>query len=131
MNAQLLRTSFDLISPEKFAHAFYVRLFERYPMLRSLFVQDISIQEHSLAATLQIIVQAAEQQEDLSQMLYLLGKRHVMYGVLPEYYPLLQTVLLETFSASLGERFTPAMRQAWTETYENVSAAMQQAAAEY
>jgi hemoglobin-like flavoprotein len=50
---------------------------------------------------------------------------------LPEYYPLLQTVLLETFSASLGERFTPAMRQAWTETYENVSAAMQQAAAEY
>jgi len=131
MNAQLLRTSFDLISPETFAHAFYVRLFERYPTLRSLFVQDISIQEHSLAATLQIIVQAAEQQEDLSHMLYLLGKRHVMYGVLPEYYPLLQTVLLETFSASLGERFTPAMRQAWTETYENVSAAMQQAAAEY
>jgi hemoglobin-like flavoprotein len=131
MNAQLLRTSFDLISPEKFAHAFYVHLFERYPTLRSLFVQDISIQEHSLAATLQIIMQAAEQQEDLSHMLYLLGKRHVMYGVLPEYYPLLQTVLLETFSASLGERFTPAMRQAWTETYENVSAAMQQAAAEY
>ena len=131
MNAQLLRTSFDLISPEKFSHAFYVRLFERYPTLRSLFVQDISIQEHSLAATLQIIVQAAEHQEGLSHMLYLLGKRHVMYGVLPEYYPLLQTVLLETFSASLGERFTPAMRQAWTETYENVSAAMQQAAAEY
>ena len=131
MNAQLLRTSFDLISPETFAHAFYVRLFERYPTLQSLFVQDISIQEHSLAATLQVIVRAAEQQEDLSRTLYLLGKRHVMYGVLPEYYPLLQTVLLETFSASLGERFTPAMRQAWTETYENVSAAMQQAAAEY
>jgi methyl-accepting chemotaxis protein len=130
MKAQLLRSSFDLISPEKFVHAFYIRLFERYPALRPLFVQDISIQERSLAATLEVIVQAAEQQEDLSHMLYLLGKRHAMYGVLPEHYPLLGTALLETFSLSLGERFTPEMRQAWTETYDSVSAAMQKAAAE-
>ncbi len=63
-------------------------------------------------------------------MLYLLGKRHALYGVLPEHYPLLQTALLETFSASLGERFTPAMHQAWTETYASISAVMQKAAAE-
>ncbi len=130
MKAQLLRSSFDLISPEKFTHAFYVRLFERYPALRPLFVQDIYIQERSLAATLQLIVHAAEQQEDLSHMLYMLGKRHAMYGVLPEHYPLLRTALLETFSSSLGERFTPAMHQAWTETYDNISVVMQKAAAE-
>jgi len=130
MQVQLLRSSFDLISPEKFTHAFYIRLFERYPELRPLFVQDIYIQERSLAATLEVIVQAAEQQDDVSQMLYLLGKRHVKYGVLSEHYPLLGTTLLETFSLSLGERFTPAMRQAWAETYESVSAAMQKAAAE-
>jgi nitric oxide dioxygenase len=131
MNAQLLRTSFDLISPEKFTHALFARLFECYPMLRSLFVQDIYIQERSLAATLQMIVQAAEQQEDVSQALYLLGKRHAMYGVLPEHYALFETVLLETLSSSLGEHFTPAMRQAWIETYESVSAAMQKAATEF
>ncbi len=131
MKGQLLRSSFDLISPEKFTHAFYVRLFERYPALRALFVQDIYIQERSLAATLQLIVQAAEQQEDLSRMLYMLGKRHAMYGVLPEHYSMLQKVLLETFSASLGERFTPEMHQAWAETYENISAMMQKAAAEF
>jgi hemoglobin-like flavoprotein len=131
MKVQLLRSSFDLISPEKFTHALFMRLFEQYPMLRSLFVQDMYIQERSLAATLQMIVRAAEQQEDLSQTLYLLGKRHAMYGVLPEHYRLFQTVLLETFSATLGECFTPAMRQAWIETYESVSAAMQKAAAEF
>jgi nitric oxide dioxygenase len=130
MKAQLLRRSFDLISPEKFTHALFMRLFERYPALRSLFVQDMYIQERSLAATLLLIVEAAEQQEDLSRMLYMLGKRHAMYGVLPEHYPLLQNVLLETFSTSLGEHFTPAMREAWTEAYEDVSAVMKKAAAE-
>src|SRR6516165_7389663 len=37
MDARLLRSSFDLIAPEKdqFAEAFYQRLFEKYPQTRS------------------------------------------------------------------------------------------------
>ncbi len=133
MDAQALKECFDLITPtkEKFTHLFYVNLFAHDPELRKLFVQDMYIQERSLAATLQMIVEAIEQGNDIQQTLYKLGLRHVTYGVKIEYYAIMGTTLLNTFQEFLGERFTPAMRQAWEEAYRQVSIVMQNAAIEH
>jgi len=118
MDALLLRSSFDLIAPDKdqFAEAFYQRLFEKYPETRAFFANtDISKQARSLAATLAVVVAGVEKGEDLTPTLQKLGARHKTYGVLPEHYPVVGEVLIETFQNRLGSQWTPAFHDAWTQ----------------
>jgi len=88
MDARLLRSSFDLIAPEKdqFAEAFYQRLFEKYPQTRPFFANtDMSMQARALAATLALVVAGVEKGDDLTPTLQSLGARHRTYGVQPEH----------------------------------------------
>jgi hemoglobin-like flavoprotein len=57
-----------------------------------------------------------------------LGQRHVTYGILPEHYPLVGDVLLETFADFLGKHWTQAHQDAWVNGYEAVSRLMLQGA---
>ncbi|GCE13772.1 globin domain-containing protein [Tengunoibacter tsumagoiensis] len=129
MNALALKTSFALLGARKesFAHTFYLTFFARYPAAQELFVQDLLIQERSLMATLDLIVQGADQGIDLGPTLYKLGLRHEAYGVRAEQYAWMGEILLETFRALLGELFTSDMEQAWIEAYKYMSTEMQQA----
>jgi methyl-accepting chemotaxis protein len=127
MDAGLLRSSFDLISPDKneFAKAFYQRLFEKYPQTRPFFANvDMSVQARSLAATLAIVVAGAEKGENLTPTLQTLGDRHKNYGVLPEHYPIVGEILIETFQSRLGSQWTPAFQDAWTQAFTIIAQAM-------
>src|SRR5690348_14796130 len=102
MDARLLRSSFDLIAPNKdqFAEAFYQRLFEKYPQTRPFFAHtDMSVQARSLAATLTVVVSGVEKGDNLVPTLQALGARHKTYGVRPEHYPIVGEVLIETFQS--------------------------------
>ena len=57
-----------------------------------------------------------------------LGVKHVSYGAKATHYPLVGGVLLDTFSAYLGDVFTPAMHQTWASAYEFISVQMIRAA---
>lgn len=120
MNASLLRTSFDLIAPRKdeFAEVFYQRLFEKYPATREFFSKtDMSKQARSLAGALALVVAGVEKGENITPVLKSLGDRHKTYGVLPEHYPIVGEVLIESFQNFLGSQWTPAFQEAWSEAY--------------
>jgi nitric oxide dioxygenase len=127
MKADLLKASFDLVAPEKdkFAEAFYVRLFEKYPATRPFFANaDMSQQTRALAATLAVVVAGVEKGENLVPVLESLGARHKTYGVKPEHYPIVGEILIETFQSYLGENWTPAYQEAWVEAYGVISEVM-------
>lgn len=127
MNAALLKESFDLIAPAKdeFAEAFYHRLFEKYPATREFFKNtEFPKQSRALAATLAVVVAGVAKGDDLVPTLQTLGNRHKTYGVLPEHYPIVGEILLETFQTTLGPKWTPAYQAAWTEAYVVIARVM-------
>lgn len=127
MDARLLRSSFDLIAPDKdqFAEAFYQRLFEKYPQTRPFFANtDMSVQARSLAATLAVVVAGVEKGDDLTPTLQALGSRHKTYGVRPEHYPIVGEILIETFQNRLGARWTPDFQNAWIQAFSIITQVM-------
>ena len=133
VQGELLVTSFQeiVLHGEAFVTAFYERLFTRFPETRALFAAtDMFVQRKKLQQSLALIVEHMQQPEELISMLQELGKRHVTYGIRPEHYPLVGTVLLETFADFLGEHWTQAHHDAWVKGFEAVSSLMLQGAQE-
>jgi methyl-accepting chemotaxis protein len=127
INVPLLKQSFSLITSqeEEFAQSFYQRLFSYYPETLQLFAHtDMKRQGSSLMATLVAVISGAERGENLIPILHKLGAKHYRYGAKAEHYPLVGSVLLETFYEYLGPRFTIAMQDAWNQAYELISEQM-------
>lgn len=66
--------------------------------------------------------------ELLTEILFDLGVKHKGFGVKPEMFEPMGDALLFMLENSLGEDFTAASRQAWRETYAEISSAMVEAA---
>lgn len=128
MNTQgdLIRASFALIrqAPEAIILLFYGRLFELNPELRNLFKIDMRVQSRKLIDTLATVVQAADDLEKIAPMVRALGRRHVTYGVQPQYYETLRSALLWAMGQALQEDFDPETRKAWSNLLENISKEM-------
>lgn len=127
LQIELLETSFQTIVPqgEAFVMAFYERLFTRFPETRAFFTStDMKEQRKKLLGALALVIQHLRKPEALTSALKGLGQRHVAYGIRPEHYPIVGTVLLETFADFLGEQWTPAYQDAWADAYEAVCALM-------
>jgi methyl-accepting chemotaxis protein len=127
LQVDLLESSFRQIVPvgEEFVTAFYERLFTRYPQTQVLFAStDLPEQRKKLLGSLALVVQYLRQPEQLAATLQALGKRHLDYQVRPEHYPMVGSVLLETFAAFLGEGWTPAYQEAWSEAYGAITGLM-------
>jgi hemoglobin-like flavoprotein len=127
LQIDLLETSFQEIAPqgEAFVAAFYERLFAHYPQTKAFFTTtDMKEQKKKLLGALALVVQNLCKPDALAPALAGLGQRHAAYGVRPEHYPLVGVVLLDTFAACLGERWTPARRDAWEQAYQAICALM-------
>ena len=124
--ADLVRASFALIrqAPEPIILLFYGRLFELDPTLRNLFKIDMRVQARKLIDTLTTVVDSAEDLEKITPMLHALGRRHVTYGVQPQYYDLLKSALLWAMGQALQEDFDRDTRQAWSNLLNAVTAEM-------
>lgn len=121
LDAVRLQESFREIAPqgEEFVSAFYDRLFEKHPELRALFARtDMEAQRKKLLGALVLVVEHLRSPEVLAPTLAALGRRHQEVGVLPEHYPLVGEVLLETLAAFLQDRWTPELAAAWQGAYE-------------
>lgn len=127
LQIELLESSFQAIAPcgEAFVTAFYERLFTRFPQTRAFFAStDMKEQRKKLLGALALVIQNLRKPEVLTSALKGLGQRHVAYGVLPEHYPIVGTVLLDTFADMLGEHWTLTYYDAWAQAYEAVCALM-------
>ena len=59
-----------------------------------------------------------------------LGARHANYGVRDEHYATVGSALLWTLEQGLGDKFTPAVHDAWLTVYELLAGVMQMGAIE-
>jgi hemoglobin-like flavoprotein len=126
----LLRQSFEKLVPlpKRFGLLFYQRLFELDPELRRLFRGDLDRQASMLAEALALGVLQLIDEEKISGHIRQLGARHHRYGVLDGHYDTFGQALLWTFEQRLGAEFTPTVRDAWLEAWEQLAEAMRAAA---
>ena len=108
---------------------FYERLFALDPAVRRLFAgTDMAAQQRKLVGMLTEIVAELDRPEALVPNVSALGRKHVHYGVRDADYETVGAALLWTIEQSLGDGFTPAVRQAWTEAYLLVATLMRRGA---
>ncbi|MCU0498799.1 MAG: globin domain-containing protein [Anaerolineae bacterium] len=119
---QLIETSYRVISLQldEVGAKFYDHLFTLDPSLRALFRTDIHQQGMKLMQTIGFAVSNLHMPEVLTPVLKALGQRHTTYGVKPEYYPIVGQALLATLAQVMGEDFTPELREAWAQLYQDL-----------
>jgi hemoglobin-like flavoprotein len=111
------------------AELFYNRLFELDPSLRTLFKGDMKEQGRKLMAMINVAVASLDKLDTIVPAVKDLGRRHAGYGVTPGHYATVAAALLWTLEKGLGDAFTPAAKEAWTQTYTVLANTMQAAAA--
>lgn len=126
---QLVQDSWKKVVPiaDQAMEIFYAKLFTINPATRALFPAEAHLmagQRNKLRDMLNVAVNGLSNTAALIPALRQLGARHVPYGVKPHHYDEVGGALIGTLEAGLGEDFTPAVRQAWTEVYGVVSATM-------
>lgn len=128
----LVRSTFELLRPipRSAGLAFYGRLFELDPKLRSLFGGGLENQAAMFVTVLDMAVLDLVEQGFVPRSVRDLGARHAGYGVEEPFYATFGEALLWTLGQLLGERFTPEVRAAWSDAYETLAGAMKQAAVE-
>lgn len=123
----LVQRSFRDIVPisHEIGTIFYARLFQKSPELRALFTTDIDTQADKLLQMLAMIVNGLHRLDSFGAAVRESGRRHQDYGVLAKHYELVGETLLWTLEAALQDKFTPAVRAAWTDAYAATHALME------
>ncbi len=112
--------------PDAAAALFYGRLFEVAPGVKPLFTADMKEQGLKLMQMIGIAVNNMHRVESIAPALVDLAERHDGYGALPEHYPVVGQVLLETLAKALGDDFTNEAEEAWAKTYGAIATVMLQ-----
>jgi hemoglobin-like flavoprotein len=111
------------------AALFYGRLFAIDPAARRLFAAtDMTAQGTLFMQMLTVFVRSLDDLSKMEPAIESSGKRHQSYGVVSSDYDVVGQALLWAFAQSLGSRFTPAARDAWTEAYRILAGTMQRGA---
>jgi nitric oxide dioxygenase len=127
----LVRESFAAVAPiaDEAAALFYERLFAIAPDTRALFTGDMREQGRKLMTMIGTVVRSLDNLAPLLGAVDELGRRHAGYRVHDAHYAKVGEALLWTLEQGLGERFTPAARDAWAAAYALLSERMMTAAA--
>ena len=112
------------------AEIFYNRLFVLDPALRPMFKGDLAHQGRMLMAMLNSAVNGLTNLDAMVPAVRQLGARHANYGVRDEHYATVGSALLWTLEQGLGDKFTPAVHDAWLTVYELLAGVMQMGAIE-
>ena len=134
MNAEqvvLVQSSWEKVRAisEPAAEMFYTRLFEIDPSLKALFTGPMDEQGRKLMHIIGVAVNGLSRLESIVPAVQDLGRRHAGYGVLDHHYDTVGAALLWTLEQGLGQDFTPAVKDAWSETYGLLAGTMRDAAA--
>jgi nitric oxide dioxygenase len=110
-----LETSFDAIAArgDELVEDFYNRLFEAAPAVRPLFPGDMTRQRTMLLAVLVVVRKSLRDLDAIRPTLRRLGARHVGYGALPEHYPVVAQILIESMTHIAGDAWRPEYTTAW------------------
>lgn len=107
-SSQRLQTLYSRIDSEQhsFTSRFYARLFELDPNIQRLFKSTgMEMQGKMVIQALGIGIQSLDKPEDFKAIFESLGNRHSLYGVKPDFYPLIGEALTHACKASFGNSF--------------------------
>ncbi len=127
----LVRHSFYKIKSEnkldEFIESFYHNLLLNNPELSYLFV-DKKMEDlgKKLKTALVTIIQNRVKLNKLEVLIKPLGCRHIGYGVKPEYYSIFGDTLISTLRDYLKDDWSPEIRRAWFDTYNQIVSLMLQ-----
>lgn len=135
---RLLQASFVKIEPvaADVSAKFYARLFENVPETHDLFPQDMTVQHAKfmrviselvnlhLRSLISLPVTSQGNSEAAMPGIRELGRRHKDFGVKPEHFAPMRQALMETLAETLGEDFSPAVREAWEAAYDVLAKVM-------
>lgn len=102
-----------------FSTAFYDRLFTSWPSVRALFPDDLTAQRAKLADEVVFLAEIASDFDAWEVRARELGSRHAGYGVKAHDFEAVESALLAGLSATLGDAFTPDVRDAWLRLYRS------------
>lgn len=119
----LIKRTFALIvnKEETVTRHFYNGLFELNPTYRHLFSSEITDQSVKLMQILAIMVRSLDDFSSIIPDIQALAQRHVEYHVKEEDYAVVGETWLLTLAQSLGDVFTPDIKEAWSTAYRVLS----------
>ena len=122
----LVLDSLVLVQPkaDEIAKSFYIHLFEIAPVAKKLFTGDMEQQGAMLMTSLSLAVSGLSDMESILPSVQALGERHFSYGVKPEHFQPALESFIWALEQHLGERFTPALKDAWTMAFRSLTDAM-------
>jgi nitric oxide dioxygenase len=135
---RLLQRSFARIQPiaDRIGLTFYGRLFERAPEVRTMFKNDIKLQQRKLMnffgefvklhlrSLLTLPVTAASNPEVSIPGIAALAHRHVEYGVMPDHFVAAKEALFWSFSQHLQDEFDAETMRAWSAAFDMIAESM-------
>jgi hemoglobin-like flavoprotein len=125
--ALVLATADAVFASGRFADRFYDRLFARAGTL-ALFPADLAALKLKFMNTLTSLLGSVQHPAMFGSILAHLGRQHRRFGVVPAHYGPVGEALLATLGDVLGERFTPAVGEAWAALYAEIARRMQDGA---
>ncbi|NJK29947.1 MAG: flavohemoprotein [Acaryochloris sp. SU_5_25] len=131
LQIDLIESSFAQICDRKseFTDFFYSTLFADYPQVQPLFANTpMQDQGKKLFTSLVLVVNNLTQPQVLGDTLQAMGTRHVQYGTLPEYYPMVGSTLLKTLAFMLQDTWSTELAAAWSDAYAAITKIMLSAA---
>eukprot|EP00992_Anisonema_acinus_P012238 TRINITY_DN7991_c0_g1_i1.p2 TRINITY_DN7991_c0_g1~~TRINITY_DN7991_c0_g1_i1.p2 ORF type:complete len:129 (+),score=45.81 TRINITY_DN7991_c0_g1_i1:3-389(+) len=90
---------------------------------------DVEGQSERLMQMIGCAIDQLPDLESLIPVLQVLGRRHLMYNVMPHHYEIMASALLSALAGALGEEFTPSVSHAWVKVYGLLAKVMMDAAA--
>ena len=127
INVALVQQTWEQVVPiaDEAAMAFYSRLFELDPSLRSMFRQtDMVEQRKKLMQMITVAVRGLGRFEELRPAVAALGQRHAGYGVQDHHYDTVGAALIWTLEQGLGDAFTAEARESWVLLYGTLATIM-------
>lgn len=110
-----------VIDPQIVAGTFYAKLFNDHPRLKKLFPKELDQQNIKLMDMLNAVVTRLDRLDEISEEITAMAERHVNYGVKANHYDKVGHALLWTLKIGLGNDWTPAVEEAWTNAYTKLA----------
>jgi hemoglobin-like flavoprotein len=124
---RLIRSSWSTIAKDAdaFTSRFYAHLFVIDDSAARLFTGvDMPAQRRKIAQTFGVLVDSLDNLESVIPAVAALGSRHAGYGVEARHFESVGQALVLTMAETLGDGFTPAVRDAWVTVYTGVVSVM-------
>jgi len=128
----LLKQTFRIVDTDRLAMRFYSSLFAQHPEVKSLFPDDLTILSTKIVSVFELVAysfvetKAGEYnlQAEVLQPLQHLGELHTKKGVVHDYYPWANALLLRSIQEESGPNFTSEMETAWKLALNHLTVAM-------